>query len=199
MNKYTDLERAINQLSRTLIQQQREKVVALFLSWSIRDWDKLLLPNDSEQWPYTIGGIGVCAVPVTKSAPTWELILDTPSIGSKQAPSTVTSGKMLLFKLRNCHKNIEQVPAPVEVKKRPAPGFFTSNREAVMTTILALGDRLCCYVGSAWLTRRCDCKYGLQSLTPGGGEVTGCPELRCVYYLLEHMTDEEWNRRMLSE
>jgi hypothetical protein len=199
MNKYTDLERVINQLSRTLIQQQRDKVVALFMSWNIRDWDKLLLPNDSEQWPYTIGGIGVCAVSVTNPAPTWELILDTSSIGSKQAPSTVTSGKMLLFKLRAWHKNIEKVSTPVKVKKRPAPGFFTNNREAVMTTILALGDRLCCYGGSTWLTRRCDCKYGLQSHTPGGGETTGCPELRCVYYLLEHMTDEEWNSRMLSE
>ena len=75
--------------------------------------------------------------------------------------------------------------------------FFTTNRENVLTSVIKLGDQICCYGGGVWPhTRRCDCKYGGPDSHGHFSEQTGCPELRNLEWLLSRMTDEEYKSIM---
>lgn len=76
---------------------------------------------------------------------------------------------------------------------------FTS-RANLLKTVTSLRRALCQY--DALMHKKapsfCDCKYGrvfVKGDTPGSfamHEMTGCPELRCVEYLLQVLTDDEY-------
>ena len=42
----------------------------------------------------------------------------------------------------------------------------------------------------------CDCKYGVKQEKDWDSEQTGCPELKCVEYLLSHISTDEFNNIM---
>lgn len=83
--------------------------------------------------------------------------------------------------------------------------MFYVTREEVRQAIILLGDRQCAYMGTEWINRFCDCKYGGPDTKGYGSEATGCPELRVVEEILSNITDEEYKtilsrkRTQLSE
>jgi len=50
-------------------------------------------------------------------------------------------------------------------------------------------NRICAYAGS-----RCDCKFGIQeeAYNKYGGEQNGCPEMRVLINILEHISEDAW-------
>lgn len=40
----------------------------------------------------------------------------------------------------------------------------------------------------------CDCKFGATNISGAGERGNGCPEMRCVYAILDNMTDKEFER-----
>lgn len=64
---------------------------------------------------------------------------------------------------------------------------FTGSRETVLKALDEFGKRACAY--GTWPDGLCDCKYGYGE---GGGEQTGCPELRTLRWLVLTLTDDEW-------
>lgn len=73
--------------------------------------------------------------------------------------------------------------------------MFMQEKDVLLSGIAAVGDAHCCYLGGPdWQSRRCDCKYGVGDPHKGGSEVTGCPELREAYALIDAMTEHEFTR-----
>lgn len=63
--------------------------------------------------------------------------------------------------------------------------MFTINQLDLIKNIKSLRERICVYSNSE---KRCDCKYGITKNRRGE---SGCPELRQVIEILEHITDQE--------
>ena len=74
--------------------------------------------------------------------------------------------------------------------------MFYGSKEQVLRTLVAIGNARCVYAGGPWEQRVCDCKYGYGPGLPEdrSSEVSGCPELRSLYEVVDTMTDEEWDK-----
>lgn len=92
--------------------------------------------------------------------------------------------------------------------------MFTTDRQTVLAALKVIG-RMHCLYGGPWPDNRCDCKYGLGEAyaklperegagahfmpkTAGLydirlGEKSGCPELRCLYEIIDSLSDEQYN------
>ena len=70
--------------------------------------------------------------------------------------------------------------------------MFHCKREEALEVLKELHKNQICHYGGSI---PCDCKYSgkdIQRFGPATGEANGCPEMRNALFILEHMTDEEY-------
>lgn len=78
--------------------------------------------------------------------------------------------------------------------------MFFQTRETMLESLRRMGSACCGYdIDGSWPKNRCDCKFGAGAFKKnGGGEQTGCPELRSVYEVIEAMGEADWDRAILA-
>ena len=63
------------------------------------------------------------------------------------------------------------------------------QKDAIKFVEFMRKNRICAYIGS-----RCDCKFGIEEEASNkyGGEKNGCPEMRTLITILEHISEDAW-------